>query len=167
MAADQSIILEEYNENWPSIFHAEAARLEQLLTSYIHGNIEHVGSTSVPGLLAKPTIDIMVGVESLAASKPTIDILTTNGYCYYPYKPKQMHWFCAPSPEKRDFHVHLIPFESDLWKERLRFRDILRSNEKVRDEYAALKRKLMNEDAQDRERYTQLKWPFIKNVLSL
>jgi len=166
MAADQSIILEEYNENWPMVFKAEAARLNQLLSAYVRGSIEHVGSTSVPGLLAKPTIDIMIGVESLSASQPAINILTANGYCYYPYKPEQMHWFCAPSPEKRDFHVHLIPFESDLWNERLRFRDILRSNSKVRNEYAALKRQLMNEDAQDRERYTQLKWPFIKKTLS-
>jgi len=166
MAVDQSIILKEYNENWPRVFNAEAARLTKLLSCYIHGGIEHVGSTSVPGLLAKPTIDIMVGVESLSFSKPAIDILTANGYCYYPYKPEQMHWFCAPSPEKRDFHVHMVPFESDLWKERLRFRDILINDAKVRSEYAALKRKLMNEDAQDRERYTQLKWPFIKHVLS-
>jgi len=166
MAADQPIILEEYDENWPSVFDAEAERLTKLLSLYIHGSIEHVGSTSVPGLLAKPTIDIMVGVKSLNASKPAISILTHDGYCYYPYKPEQMHWFCAPSPEKRDFHVHLIPFDCDLWRERLRFRNILRSDARVRDEYAALKQKLMNEDAHDRERYTQLKWPFIEKVLS-
>ncbi|WP_425334985.1 GrpB family protein [Pseudoalteromonas lipolytica] len=57
-----------------------------IITDYVYGTIEHVGSTSVKGLVAKPVIDIMVCIESLAASKSAIQIMENNGYCYHPYK---------------------------------------------------------------------------------
>ena len=116
--------------------------------------------------MAKPVIDIMFGVESLEKSKPAIEIMSESGYCYFPYKGDVMHWFCKPSEVRRTHHLHLITFESALWKERILFRDILRSSKTVANEYQALKQDLAARHANDRELYTQNKWPFIKSVLA-
>ncbi|MEH6579235.1 MAG: GrpB family protein [Amphritea sp.] len=80
-----SVKLSGYSPDWPSKFEAEKTFLLDLVGSYNHGSIEHVGSTSVPGLIAKPVIDIMFGVKSLEESKSAIGILANNGYCYFPY----------------------------------------------------------------------------------
>lgn len=156
----------DYTPQWPAKFEAEKQRLESIIDQWIFGTIEHVGSTSVFGLAAKPVIDIMVGVESLEKSKPAIEVLQQNGYCFYPYKPDVMHWFCKPSPEVRTHHLHLVPYQSALWMERIRFRDHLRTNPETANEYAELKRQLATKSVDDRESYTQNKWPFIKHVLS-
>lgn len=160
-----SVELSEYSPDWPSKFEAEKKFLLEVVGSYNHGSIEHVGSTSVPGLIAKPVIDIMFGVKSLEVSKSAIEILSSNGYCYFPYKGDVMHWFCKPSNEFRTHHLYLIPFQSPLWNERIKFRDILRNNKKVAEAYSALKIEMANRYKNDRELYTIEKWPFIKQVL--
>ncbi|MGB0895085.1 MAG: GrpB family protein [Parashewanella sp.] len=155
----------DYDKNWPSNFETEKTFLESVIGEWVFGSIEHVGSTAVVGLAAKPVIDIMVGVKSLEASKPAIELLTENGYCFYPYKPDVMHWFCKPSPETRTHHLHLVPYKSPLWHERILFREHLRKNPKIANEYAQLKRRLASENSINREHYTQSKWPFIQKVL--
>lgn len=132
---------------------------------WCHGGIEHVGSTAVPGMVAKPVIDVMFGVKSLEESKPAIEVLVENSYEYWPYKTDLMHWFCKPSDAFRTHHLHLIPFESTLWRERIKFRDLLRSNERIAADYAHLKRELAALYKEDREAYTEKKWPFIQEVL--
>ena len=149
------------------MFEAEKRFIEPLIANWLCGSIEHVGSTAVEGLAAKPVIDIMVGVKTLSDSTDAIQQLTDNGYCYYPYKNDVMHWFCKPSPHVRTHHLHLIPYQSELWLERLAFRDYLRANPKTAQDYGALKRRIAAECNDDREAYTQRKWPFIKQVLEL
>ncbi|WDE11582.1 GrpB family protein [Thalassomonas haliotis] len=161
-----AIFINEYNPDWPGLFQKEKTFLAKLLPQFATGTIEHVGSTSVPGLAAKPVIDIMLGVKTLADSREAITLLSANGYCYYPYKSNVMHWFCKPTPDIRTHHLHLIPFNSPLWLERLAFRDHLRKNPQVAKEYSELKRKLAREHKEDRELYTQKKWPFIQAQLT-
>jgi len=160
------IDLSEYSDEWPFEFEREKVFLVEKIGTWLCGNIEHVGSTSVPNLMAKPVIDIMFGVESLEKSKPAIDVMVESGYCYFPYKEEVMHWFCKPSDAHRTHHLHLIPFESALWKERILFRNILRTNKTVANEYQILKQDLAVRYVNDRELYTQNKWPFIKAVLA-
>ena len=163
--ADEKIEIVEFSPHWFEMFEAEKALLQSVISPWLHGSIEHVGSTSVEGLAAKPIIDIMVGVKSLDASQPAIKELEQLGYCYYPYKADVMHWFCKPTPEVRTHHLHLIPFQSPLWKERIQFRDSLRNNPDIAKAYQALKFKLAEAHHEDRERYTREKWTFIKEVL--
>lgn len=160
-----SVILEEYDYSWPSKFELEKKHLVEVAGEWLHGSIEHVGSTAISGMVAKPIIDIMFGVNSLEESRPAIDILVANGYKYWPYKAEAMHWFCKPSDVIRTHHLHLIPFNSPLWKERIKFRDTLRLNNQLATEYASLKKGLATTHKNDREKYTQEKWPFIKQVL--
>lgn len=159
------VVLEEYDSSWPSKFEEERAHLMAIAGEWYYGSIEHVGSTAVPGMVAKPVIDIMFGVKSLEESKPAIDTLVASGYQYWPYKTGVMHWFCKPSDVFRTHHLHLIPFESPLWQERIKFRELLRSNEGVAIQYAKLKRELATTYKEDREVYTEKKWPFIQQVL--
>jgi GrpB-like predicted nucleotidyltransferase (UPF0157 family) len=165
VAAD-SIQIVEYEQQWPGMFAAEREFLLSIVGKYVCGTIEHVGSTAVRGLSAKPIVDIMLGVQSLAGSKGAITLLVAKGYCYYPYKVDVMHWFCKPTPEIRTHHLHLVPFQSDLWFERLAFRDCLRKNVDLATEYASLKHKLARQFKDERERYTQGKGPFIQDVLA-
>ena len=162
----ESIQIVEYNPSWPAMFAAEREFLLSLVGEYLCGTIEHVGSTAVPGLSAKPVVDIMLGVQSLTGSKGAINVLMAKGYCYYPYKADVMHWFCKPTPEVRTHHLHLVPFQSDLWFERLTFRDCLRKNLAIATQYANLKQTLAGQYKDDRERYTQGKERFIYRVLA-
>ena len=155
-----------YNPAWPSKFEEERAVLEGLLARWIVAGIEHVGSTAVPGLAAKPVIDIMVPVESLEASRGSIEAASRAGYVYWPYKADVMHWFCKPSAAHRTHHLHVVPFESPLWFDRLRFRDALRSDARLAERYAELKLRLARRYRHDREAYTEGKAGFVAAVLA-
>lgn len=156
-----------YDALWPVQFQAERGLLLNLIQRFICGPVEHVGSTAVPGLLAKPVIDVMVPVESLAASRPAIALLERSGYSYGDYRSDVMHWFCKPSPEVRTHHLHLVPFRSALWNDRIAFRDYLRVHPQVATEYGDLKLRLAEQFRFDREAYTDAKEPFVKRILSL
>jgi len=159
------VVLTEYDPEWASKFEAEKEFLLQVIGDWICGSVEHVGSTAIPGLIAKPVIDIMFGVKSLEESRPTIDILINNGYEHSAYKTDVMHWFCKPNDAFRTHHLHLIPYKSPLWQERIQFRELLRSDGRIAREYAELKKNLAIKYKDDRETYTLKKWPFIEKEL--
>src|SRR5688500_14918834 len=94
-----------YDATWSAQFEREKAVLEELLAPWRRGPIEHVGSTAVPGLCAKPVIDVMVGVTSLDESEPAKAALRKAGYLYAEYKIDVMHWFCKPSFAMRTRHL--------------------------------------------------------------
>ena len=162
----ERIELSEYNPEWPFEFEKERTFLIGKIGKWLCGSVEHVGSTAVPNLMAKPVIDIMFGVDSLEESKPAIDVMVKSGYCYFPYKVDEMHWFCKPSDAYRTHHVHLIPHESDLWQQRIKFRNLLRADKQIANDYSSLKKDLARRHVEDREAYTQEKWPFIKKVIT-
>ena len=159
------IQIEPYNPSWPEAFLAERDLLTSVIERWLAGRIEHVGSTAVPGLPAKPVIDIMAPVSDLESSRPALSELQAIGYCYAPYKTEVMHWLCKPSPELRTHHLHLVPLNSRLWIERLAFRDLLIADPSVAKDYAALKQRLAAAYRHDRERYTDEKGPFIEAAL--
>jgi GrpB-like predicted nucleotidyltransferase (UPF0157 family) len=159
------ILIEPYNPAWPAAFQAERELLLNVLERWLAGGVEHVGSTAVPGLAAKPVIDVMAPVGDLESSRPALDALRDIGYCYFPYRADVMHWLCKPSPEFRTHHLHLVPMGSALWVERLAFRDLLIAEPSVARDYAALKQRLAAEFRHDRERYTDEKGPFIEAAL--
>ncbi len=155
-----------YDPNWVARFEAEKALLEPLLAPWRRGPIEHVGSTAILGLCAKPVIDVMVGVTSLAESEPAKTALREVGYQYAEYKTDVMHWFRKPSLSMRTHHLHLIPYGSPLWHDRLRFRDALRADSTLAADYAELKLGLARKFEFDREAYTEGKSPFIARILA-
>jgi GrpB-like predicted nucleotidyltransferase (UPF0157 family) len=164
---DAPVEIVPYDASWPDLFEVERAALRLVLSPWLAGPIEHVGSTAVPGLSAKPVIDVMAAVADLEVSHAARDALAPLGYHYAPYRDDVMHWFCKPSASFRTHHLHLVPFQSDLWVERLAFRDVLRTAPAIAAEYAALKRQLASRYRDDRDAYTEAKAPFVQRVLQM
>jgi GrpB-like predicted nucleotidyltransferase (UPF0157 family) len=166
MACDAPVHIVPYDRNWPSSFQAERQLLINAIGPWlVAGSIEHIGSTAIPDLDAKPVIDIMAGVESLDGSRAALAVLEHHQYCYAPYRTEVMHWLCKPSPAQRTHHLHLVPLGSPLWIEQLAFRDYLRTHPDVALEYAELKRQLAEAHRFDREPYTTAKAPFVQRVI--
>lgn len=157
------VVLVAYDPLWPKEFQVEADRIAKACHE-LEIRIEHMGSTAVPGLSAKPIIDIAAGVPPLAEREPYIQALKQLGY-----RHKGAHgipgrdYFVRGSPQSH--HVHMVSWSSDGWRENLLFRDYLRGNPAVMLEYEILKRQLAIAHTHDRRQYTTSKGPFIQAVL--
>jgi len=126
--------VEEHDPAWAVRFEEERARLAAALAPWLAPEgIEHVGSTAVPGLKAKPIVDMVAAVSSLEEARGASTALEALGYTYTPHRP-EAHRFARDG-----FHLHLTEPGSDLWRERLAFRDALRDSAALREEYAAWK----------------------------
>jgi GrpB-like predicted nucleotidyltransferase (UPF0157 family) len=152
----------EYDPAWPERFEAERRRLAGMLPG---AEIEHFGSTAVPGLAAKPVVDIIALVSDLDAPIPVL--VERGGYSYpveYNATLERRRWMCRPSPSHREFHLTLTDSAEEFGR-RLRFRDALRASASLRGEYAALKRGLASRHRDDREAYTAAKSGFVARVV--
>ncbi len=164
-ATEEPVHLIPYDPTWPRRFEQEREQAAHALAPWIAWTIEHIGSTAVPGLLAKPVIDIMAGVRDLPSSLDARAALAPLDYVYFPYRADVMHWFCKPSPAGRTHHLHLVPPQSPLWAECVAFRDYLRRSADTCAEYAALKTSLAERYRFDREAYTEAKGPFLRRIV--
>jgi GrpB-like predicted nucleotidyltransferase (UPF0157 family) len=162
--SEAPVELVAYDSAWPTLFQHESRELRRVLDAWLTGPIEHIGSTAVAGICAKPVIDIMAGVRDLDTSRPAIEAAATMGYCYGPYQPDLRHWFCKPSLSFRTHHLHLVPLSSPQWVRPIAFREYLRTHPDVAAEYDSLKRSLASQFRLDREAYTRAKSPFIDVV---
>jgi GrpB-like predicted nucleotidyltransferase (UPF0157 family) len=166
-SGEQPVEVVDYDASWPLLFQAERDALARVLARWLAGPIEHIGSTAIPGLAAKPVVDIMAAVSRLEGSRPAIQAAAELGYCYFPYRPESEHWFCKPSPLFRTHHLHLVPVGSPQFRETIAFRDYLRTHPAIAADYEALKRQLARECHFDREAYTNAKRPFIDRIIKL
>lgn len=162
---NERVHLTEYDPGWAEDFEAERAALDECIGPWIAGGIHHVGSTAVPGLAAKPVIDILVGVADLEQSQPCINRLEALSYRYLPYRTEVMHWFCKLHRGCRTHHLHLVPMGSRRYDDELAFRNALRADPFLAARYAVMKKDLARRFAGDRDAYTQHKAPFIHEVL--
>jgi GrpB-like predicted nucleotidyltransferase (UPF0157 family) len=163
LRASQPVVLAEYDPRWPAEFAAEAERIRGAIGPWIEG-IEHIGSTAVEGMPAKPVIDLLIGVRRLMQAGRCTGPLEKLGYAYVPQVE-------AAVPERRYFykpevHAHLVELGGRFWKEKLRFRDLLRADADLARRYAALKRDLAARFAHDRTRYSEGKSAFVERALS-
>jgi GrpB-like predicted nucleotidyltransferase (UPF0157 family) len=163
--SDQPVGISPYDEGWPGSFEREREALAEAIGAWVTGGIHHVGSTAVPGLAAKPIVDILVGVESLDGSRACFEPLAGLEYLYAPYLSEEMHWFCKPDPSRRTHHLHLAPAGGRRFADELAFRDRLRADPKAAEAYAGLKRELATRFPTDRDAYTEAKSDFIRRVL--
>jgi GrpB-like predicted nucleotidyltransferase (UPF0157 family) len=166
--AETPIVVVPYDPEWPHRFEAERALLERVLAPWLEDGVHHVGSTAIPGIAAKPIIDMIAGVRDLEAARAAFGPLREQSYHHAPHRPGIAHHF-----EKRlrgsgrpTHGLHLTEPESDLWRERLAFRDALRSDPALAAEYEALKLRLAAEYGGDRVAYTEGKRPFVVRVLA-
>jgi GrpB-like predicted nucleotidyltransferase (UPF0157 family) len=165
LSPDEPIRLATSDPEWPARFELEQVALERRIEQWVVGGIHHIGSTAVPGLEAKPIIDILVGVRDLETSRACFEPLAGLGYRYASYLSEEMHWFCKPDPARRTHHLHLLPVGSPRYRGELAFRDLLRADPQIAAEYASLKRDLAERHFDDRDAYTEAKGAFIRAVL--
>jgi len=157
-----------YSDAWPNEF---AIVRSQLLAAFGNDSvrIEHIGSTSIPGLCAKPVIDVLVGAPSLESIEVAIPALAEAKYEYvtkYEVElPLRRYFVRQESPGLR-VHVHAVTMGSRIWNEQLAFRDALRASIGTRDAYAKLKLELARIHANDKAAYTAAKAPFVHQILN-
>jgi GrpB-like predicted nucleotidyltransferase (UPF0157 family) len=167
--------LVSYDPDWPRLFEKERAHLLTLLPE--GARIEHFGSTAVPGLAAKPVVDLLVEVPDLEAAKRDLaPKLEDEGYDYFwrptygDDGPPWYAWFIKRDADgRRTHHIHVIgpgP-EFDGHRDRLLFRDYLRSHPEVARDYGALKLRLVEKSGGNRIKYTRLKGEFIRRMTEL
>ena len=166
MAPNVRVVIVDYNPEWPRLFEEEKFRLIVALGPAT-GSIEHMGSTSVHGLGAKPIIDIMVGVKNSAQADLFQRKLEPAGYLDVTPEPGETEWFYCLGRGTRElyYHVHLVVEGSSHWRRQLAFRDHLRENPGVAAEYDELKRRLADHYGEDRIGYTEAKTEFITQAL--
>ena len=160
-----TVRLHAYTPLWAELFRMEAAELRAALGELAQ-DVEHVGSTAVPGLMAKPILDIAVAIRAYAIVPSCATALARLGYRY-------AHWvdlendYTFEKGAERTHHVHLVEHGSRQWSDYLRFRDALRGNVELSREYERTKIELGARFCGDRAAYTRAKADFIRHVLSI
>lgn len=162
-----TVRLEEYNPKWKDLFEEEKELLFKTFKDRII-SIEHIGSTAIPGLLAKPIIDMNVAIPSLDDVDYFITGLQKLGYEYIPERRFSDRQFFPKGPsERRTHHLNLVEITSETgWKNELLFRDYLRSHDKAKNEYATLKKELAEKYFDNRDEYTERKSKFIIEIIN-
>ena len=156
-----------YDPAWVPAFEAERELLRRLLGPWLVADVEHVGSTAVPGMSAKPVLDMVAGVSDLEQARGAFQALETLDYRYRPHRP-EAHLFDKPGVadwEEHTHHLHLTVPGSALWQERLAFRDALREDPALVAEYNAWKQQHAARAPGAGLAYDATKWPFVARVL--
>lgn len=161
--ADQTVFLVDHDPSWHDLFLLQREALSRLLKPWLASPPEHVGSTAVPGLPAKPVIDIVAPVVSLADAQAAVPILAADGWLFWPDDPNRDYrlWFLRPTPAERTHHLYLIQHDHPELHRLLLFRDALRDDAALRGAYATLKAQLAEQYSTDRDAYTDAKSAFI------
>jgi GrpB-like predicted nucleotidyltransferase (UPF0157 family) len=166
VAEDRGIV-SAYDPDWPRRFEAERTILEGTLGPWLDGNLEHVGSTAVPGLAAKPIIDMIAPVRDLATARGAFEPLLDLGYEHREHRP-EAHAFQKPAHAhwwEATHSLHLAERDSDIWRERLAFRDALRVNPGVAAQYQEWKLREARA-AGAPSPYAEDKFQFVAHVLA-
>ncbi len=157
-----------YEPEWPSLFVRERDRLEPVLGLWLMEPIEHIGSTVVPGLPAKPIIDMVAPIIDYATFHSALPALNQLGWVHSPEPGDQAarKWsICFPDVAWRTHHLHVVEHRSTHWRDWLTFRDHLRAAPAAAAEYGRIKVRLASRDDRDRTAYRAGKAPFICGVL--
>ena len=157
--------LSDYDEGWPARFEREAERILAALPADTVVRIDHVGSTSVPGLAAKPIIDIQLSLVSMVPRSAFVDPLVALGYDWTldPWDD-QHEYFSRSEGDDQVVHIHACEAGSDWERRHLAFRDVLRSDPDAAAAYEALKRRLAADHPQDIMAYVDGKTGFVREI---
>jgi GrpB-like predicted nucleotidyltransferase (UPF0157 family) len=157
--------LAPYSSEWPKLFEEEEKLLRGLIGKYVI-DIQHIGSTSIPGMTAKPILDIGIAIARFQEGKRCVKPIESLGY---EYKGENgipgRHYFAKGDP--RTHHLHMLELDSEEWRKHIIFRDFLRENKEMAREYARLKRDLAEKFRNDRLSYTEGKSDFVAEILKM
>lgn len=162
------VVIVDYDPQWPALYAEEKRRILTVIGDAVIA-IEHIGSTAVPGLGAKPIIDIMAAVRRLPDAEQCVEPLRTIGFEYVPeYNdviPERRYFHKGPSGA-RTRHLHMVELTSDFWEKHLLFRDFLRTHPEEARRYCQLKKELATKLGSAREAYTEAKTSFIESAMA-
>lgn len=162
-----TVVLQKYHQEWAEAFKVETDSLKKLLGDTAL-DIQHIGSTSIPGLAAKPIIDMLMAVRSLKEVQNIRPLLDGAGYKYRENGSNEDQILFVKGPEElRTHYLHITELDSPVWQHDLTFRNYLRSHPEVVTEYEQFKNELALKYADNRGEYTAGKDVFIKSVLRL
>lgn len=161
---NQTIVLKPYDENWSILFEREKQRISTILKDKAL-MIEHIGSTSVPGLIAKPIIDILLVVEDAGKEEDYVDDLVSHGYILRIKEPdfENHHMFLGPDT---DIHLHVFSQGSKEIEKYLLFRNYLRAHQEARELYANTKKTLAKKKWKYVQNYADAKSDVVQKILS-
>lgn len=166
-AIHDEVALVAHDPGWAQLFEAERGRLLALFPQQLLG-VEHVGSTAIDGMPAKPVIDVLAGVASMDVADALTGALLASGYttsAEFNSTLIDRRWFMRWAAGRRTHHLHVVVHHSDEWHRRLRFRDVLKADPVLAGRYASLKKTLALQYPADREAYTAAKTAFVLEVL--
>ena len=158
--------LATYDPEWPRLFEQEKARLQAALGGQVL-DIQHIGSTSIPGLTAKPILDIAIAVENFEAAFACVPLIEKLGYEFMgEHGILRRHYFVKRDP-RSTHHIHMLELTNAEYQAHLLFRDYLRLHPEAITQYQTLKQRLAEQHPNDREAYTDGKAEFIGQILAL
>lgn len=164
-----TVTIVPYSNEWPLQF----ARVQHELLAVFADSavqVDHIGSTSIPGLAAKPVIDVLLGANSLTAIESKADALECAGYQYIPKYEQELpmrRYFVKPEgQDSLRVHLHAVVLDSSIWQEHIAFRNALRSDSSLLAEYHSLKIELAARFPNDKSSYAAAKAPFIRSALT-
>ncbi|WP_127581929.1 GrpB family protein [Paenibacillus koleovorans] len=158
------ISISEYQVEWPQSYLAEVRLLSNVLQLDRIIDIQHFGSTSVPGLAAKPIIDIMIGFRSMEDAIASIPAVESLGYEYVEsLSVPGGRLFLQRNPRTR--HVHLVEYGTEHWLKPLLLRDYMRLHKEAREQYVELKKRNADQFKHDRAGYTKAKTAFVSGIV--
>lgn len=165
----EPVILQPYDPEWPNRFEREAAQIRALLMPFGLVGLEHVGSTAIPGMPAKPIVDIVAGMDDLRRVPDAESPCWANAgyeYGHGPDRPDDWRYFIKRDDSRRRLvHLHIVPFRGTFWTRIIAFRDALRENAVLTAQYVALKRALAEKHTYDRFSYVEGKAAFVESVV--
>jgi GrpB-like predicted nucleotidyltransferase (UPF0157 family) len=162
-----TVQLVPYTPVWATLFHAERARLQHALGADAL-DIQHIGSTAVPGLAAKPILDLGIAVAADSVVAACVPRLMALGYTYREYRgPGQGYFFDRGREQHLTHYLHMLTIRDPGWWNYLRFRDYLRAHPAARDAYLRLKQTLAAQYATDRAAYSAAKATFVQQILAV
>lgn len=157
-----------YDSAWPDLFELQRSRVEPVLRPRLVGPVEHIGSTSIPGMAAKPIIDMVARISDYQHTAGLVEAMAGIGWVHAPEPGDEeaRKWsFCFPDVGWRTHHLHIVEAAAGNWQSLLAFRDHMRTHPDDAAEYGRLKTLLAAADSQDRPRYRAGKAPFIEDLL--
>lgn len=166
-ALDEPVTLVAHDPAWAEAFQRERTRLLERFGGRLL-EVRHIGSTAVPGLAAKPVIDLLGGVTTMSEAHSLVPELCGFGYAFHEAGNRTFadrQWLFRERDGHRTHHLHLVVHAGKAWQDRVRFREMLQANAELRTRYERLKRELAARFGRERERYTELKGVFIRAAL--
>ncbi len=160
-----TVELKQYQDGWTDLYKREVERLKDITDDWFL-DFEHIGSTAIEGMPAKPIIDILAVVEDLDETADLISLLEDHEYEYCPGNIEERLFFAKGPRTNRTVYLSITEQESDFYQEKIAFRNYLREHPEAAEQYASLKKRAAEKYAENREKYTAEKEDFIQDILN-